>query len=469
MAAVTPTSHDAIVVGGGVGGLAAAFRLRQRRPDWRIAVVEAAPRWGGVISSERRDGLVLEHGPDSLIRTKPEGMRLIDDLGLRPRVQDTDPRFRGALIARGPRLVAIPEGLYLLAPGRWLPFLRSPILSWPGKLRVGLDLLLPRGPAARGEDESLAGFVRRRLGREALERIAQPMVGGIYTADPERLSLPFTMPQFAEMERSHRSLLLAMRARAKAQAGAAAAHGARYGLFASLEGGLQTLTDTLAERLDGCHLALGARAEGLTRRDGAWHLESPALSAPRLCLCLPAWAAAGLLGSVAPELAVELAAVPYAGVATVNLVYERAAIPALPAAAGFVVPAVEGRSLVAATFCHQKYPGRCPDDLVVLRAFVGGALHQDRLAAGDQAMLAGLAADLRDLLGIAAAPRRTVVSRWPEAMAQPVVGHGVRLARIRAAERALPGLALVGNGYEGVGVPDICAQAALAAERLAAG
>lgn len=462
-------THDAIVVGGGVGGLAAAFRLRQRRPDWRIAVVEAAPRWGGVVSSSRRDGCVLEHGPDSLIRTKPEGMRLIDDLGLRARVQDTDPRFRGALVARGPRLVPIPEGLYLLAPGRWLPFLRSPILSWPGKLRVGLDLLLPRGPAARGEDESLASFVRRRLGREALERIAQPMVGGIYTADPERLSLPFTMPQFAEMERGHRSLLLAMRARARAQAAAGGAHGARYGLFASLEGGLQTLTDALVARLEGCDLRLGACAEGLAWRDGAWRLAAPALAAPRLCLCLPAWSAAGLLGSAANELAVELASVPYAGVATVNLAFSRAAAPALPAAAGFVVPAVERRSLVAATFCHQKYPGRCPDDLVVLRAFVGGALHEDRLAAGDEAMVDGLLADLRDLLGLRAPPRWTQVSRWPAAMAQPVVGHGVRLARIRAAERALPGLALVGNGYEGVGVPDICAQAALAAERLAGG
>jgi oxygen-dependent protoporphyrinogen oxidase len=461
-------SHDVIVIGGGIGGLTTAFRVRQQRPQARIALLESSDRFGGVVATRRADDLVLELGPDSLIRTKPAGMQLISELGLDAQVQDTDPRFRASLIARGDRLLAVPDGLYLLAPGRWLPFLRSPLVSWPGKLRMGLDLVLPRGPAARGEDESLAAFVRRRLGREALERIAQPMIGGIYTADPERLSLPFTMPQFVEMEREHRSLLLAMRARARSQAAHANASGPRYGLFASLIGGLQTLTDALVGRLAGSDLRTGCVVNSVRRTTSGWSVATAhgELTAPALAICTPAHAAGHLLHETAPELARHCLAVPYAGVATVNLVYDRAAVPALPPAAGFVVPAVEGRSLIAATFCHQKYAGRSPDDRVVIRAFVGGASHAARLAVGDADMLAALAHDLRGLLGITVAPLTSVISRWDAAMAQPVIGHRERVTAIRRSERAIPGLALVGNGYEGVGIPDIIAQAQTAANRL---
>lgn len=462
-------TYDAIIIGGGIGGLTTAFRLRQRAPHARIAVLEAAARFGGVVATQRSPGLTLELGPDSLIRTKPAGMELIADLGLSALVQDTDPRFRSSLIARGNRLLPVPDGLYLLAPGRWLPFLRSPLVSWAGKLRMGLDLVLPRGPAAKGEDESLAAFVRRRLGREALERIAQPMIGGIYTADPEQLSLPFTMPQFVAMEREHRSLLLAMRARSRNQAANAGASGPRYGLFASLQGGLQTLTDALIARLHDCELRAACAVTGLSRTATGWAVMTSQgrLESTTVAICAPAHVAGRLLTGVDAALATQCHAVPYAGVATVNLVYDRAAIPALPPAAGFVVPAVEGRSLIAASFCHQKYAGRSPDDRVVIRAFVGGASHASRLEVDDAHLLAALTHDLRELLGITVPPLTTVISRWTAAMAQPIIGHRERLAAIRAAEHLIPSLALVGNGYEGVGVPDIIAQAQTAASRLA--
>lgn len=464
-------THDAIIVGGGIGGLTAAYRLHLRRPDWRIVVLESSARLGGVIATQRAPGLDLELGPDSIIRTKPAGMRLIADLGLGDQVQDTDPRFRASYIARGKRLLPVPEGLYLLAPGKWLPFLRSPLVSWLGKLRMGLDLVLPRGPAARGEDESLAAFVRRRLGREALERIAQPMIGGIYTADPERLSLTFTMPQFADMEREHRSLLLAMRARARTQQSTASASGPRYGLFASLTGGLETLIERLVERLAGCDLRTQCAATAITRQDHQWHVTTAqgTLSAPVVICAGPAHVAARLLSVIDPILATACAAIPYASVATVNLVYDRALIPALPPAAGFVVPAVEGRSLVAASFCHQKYPGRSAADTVVLRAFVGGACHAERLAVDDATVVAALRNDLRDLLGITVPPRQVVISRWRDAMAQPILGHRERLATIRQREATHPGLALIGNGYEGVGIPDVISQADAAVARLVPG
>ena len=257
------------IVGGGIGGLATAFRLREHAKQTNTAVsvtvYEAGARLGGVIATSHEQGFTLEHGPDSIVRSKPAGIQLIHDLGLDEALQPTQEFARSSLIAKGRRLLPIPEGLYLLAPAKLWPFALSPIISWPGKLRMALDLILPRRRAGLPE-ESLAEFVRRRLGREALERIAQPLVSGIYTADPEQLSLRATMPQFLEMERDHRSLILGMRKRAKDQS-VATARGPRYGLFASLIGGLQTLVDRLVERLrgPGCDLITNTRVETVVR------------------------------------------------------------------------------------------------------------------------------------------------------------------------------------------------------------
>lgn len=455
-----------LIVGGGIGGLALAFRLVQAGTAPRdITLVEAGSRWGGLLQSSRQDGFLLEHGPDSIIRAKPAGLALWRDLGLEDELQATEPGARRALIARGDRLHPVPEGLYLLAPGRIRPFVTSPLLSWRGKLRALGDLLLPRRAADAGE-ESLATFVRRRLGREVLERIAQPLVGGIYTADPERLSLDAAMPQVAQWEREHRSLILA--ARARARAGGAEAAGARYGLFVTLRDGLHRAVEALLARLDGVDLRLGTRATGLQRDGDSWlvglHVGGP-LRVSRVALALPAWAAAELLAPPAPPLAAELAAIPYAGAAILNLAFAPGTIPPLPDAAGFVVPACEGRTVLATTFMSTKYAGRAPEGHALLRVFVGGAMHGDALALDDAELIRRALADLRDLLGIRAEPSLARVDRWPRSMAQYHLGHRARVARIRAAEAAEAGLALIGNGYEGVGIPDVIAQADAAAGR----
>lgn len=467
-----------IIIGGGIGGLACAFRLRQRLPHATITVVDAAPRLGGTLQTINEHGLVLELGPDSIIRTKPAALALIADLGLSDEVQATAPAARSSLIARGNRLVPVPEGLYLMAPGKLWPFAWSRLISWRGKLRMLQDFFIP--PRISDDDESLASFVRRRLGREALDRIAQPLVSGIYTADPEQLSLAATMPQFVSMERSHGSLLLAMRARMRDQS-TAQASGPRYGLFASLRGGLGTLSATLIERLTAERVGLrsACKATGIRRAaDGSWKVtliqvadsESQAAEivfADAVVVAGPAWTASAILRDVDAPLSAQLAGIPYAGVATVNLVFRRDSMPQLPNAAGFVVPAIEGRSLIACTFSSQKWANRTPDDVVVLRAFVGGALHAHHLDRDDATMVSAIMRDLRDLLHIHSEPLRTVVTRWPRAMAQYHVGHLARITAIRAAEGHLPGLALIGNGYEGVGIPDIIAQADTAAQRLA--
>jgi oxygen-dependent protoporphyrinogen oxidase len=455
-----------VIVGGGIGGLALAFRLRQRLPQAGITVLEATERWGGVIRTTREDGLLLEHGPDAILRTKPAGMRLIDDLGLTSEVIGTRPEARRSLIAKGNRLLPVPEGFYLLAPGRWLPFLASPLVSWRGKARMALDLLLPRRRS--GGDESLAAFVRRRLGREALARIAQPLVAGITTADPERLSVAAAFPQLLEMEAEHRSLLLAMRARSRAARarGESDASGARYGLFATLAGGLGRLIERLRERLGDCELRTGVRVERIIRDGDGFRLATSAgeLPAGRVALALPANAAAPLAAMLDAELGARLAEVPYAGVAVANLAWDRADC-APPEAAGFVVPAIEGRRLIAASCTDRKFPGRAPADRTLLRAFVGGALGEQTLSLGDGELLAAVQADLRVLLGAIGPPQLARVTRHPAAMAQHVLGHRERVAALRAREAGCPGLGLVGNGYEGQGIPDVCAQADALAER----
>jgi len=458
------------VVGGGISGLAAAYRLRQALPQARLTIFEAAPQWGGVIASRRRQGALCELGPDSLLR-KPAALSLIHDLGLDDELRATRPEARRALIVHGQELLPIPEGFYLLAPGRIWPFLRSPLVSVRGKLRMALDLLLPaRDPAA--PDESLAGFVRRRLGAEALARLAQPLVAGITTADPEQLSVAAVFPQLIAMESRHRSLLMAMRARLHDSP----ASGARYGLFATLAGGMQRLTDALVASLastpEVCTLrhstavtalecsAAGARRTGnpalpavrLTTAHGPWQGE-------RVVLALPAHASARLVRGLDGPLADLLDSIPYAPVATVNLAWPRSACLGLPAAAGFVVPAAEGRALLAATFADQKFDGRAAPGQMLVRAFLGGALRPQLVAHSDDELAVIATREVAELLHIAVPPLWSLVARYPQAMPQYTVGHQRRLAAIETRAAAHPPLALLGNGFTGIGIGDLCAAA----------
>jgi len=301
------------------------------------------------------------------------------------------------------------------------------------------------------------------------------LISGIYTADPEQLSMISTMPLFLEMEQTHRSLILAMRARSQ-QADMATASGPRYGLFTSLRGGLQTLIDTLVARLASAsdsgrqrvEMRLRAPVSAVVRNQGRLTvaLEDEYLDADQVVIVTPAHAAGAIVKTLDQLLSYLLVTIPYAGVVTVNLGFARGQIPALPEAAGFVVPAVEDRTVIACTIASGKYAERAPADGVLLRAFAGGALHPGDCELSDAQLLAAVMADLRALLGIAGEPSLVRIHRWPKAMAQFVLGHGERVQGIRLRERAVAGLALVGNGYEGVGIPDIIAQADQAAIRL---
>jgi oxygen-dependent protoporphyrinogen oxidase len=461
-----------VVVGGGVAGLAAAHRLVELTgaagPPLALALLEARDRLGGTIQTERAGGFVLESGADSFISEKPWALALAERLGLGPRLLRTDDRYRRTYVVRGGRLHPLPDGFLLLAPVRIRPFLGSPLFSWRGKLRMALDLVLPRRPA--DGDESLAGFVTRRLGREALERVAEPLVAGIYTADPERLSLAATMPRFLALEREHRSLILGLR-RSAGRSEVAGASGARWSLFVTLAGGMGELVEALAARLPPNTVRLGCAATAIRRGDGGarWRVglaDGRALAADAVVLAGEAPRMAGLVREVDAELGRLLGQIAYASSVVVTLAYPRAAVRHPLDGFGFVVPRAEAPAVLACTFSSVKYPGRAPAGAVVLRAFLGGARRAGLLAHDDPALVALAEADLRGWLGIDGSPLLTRVARHPAAMPQYEVGHLTRVAAIETRLAALPGLHLVGAAYRGVGIADCVRSGEESAETL---
>ena len=341
-----------VVVGGGITGLAAAHRVtelaRERGIELDLKVIEAQDRVGGTIATEHVDGFVIEAGPDSFLSEKPWALALCRRLGMESQLLRTDDRFRKVFVWYRGRLHPLPDGFQLLAPTRLLPFATSSLFSWPGKLRMAMDVLLPRGG---GDDESLGAFVRRRLGREALERVAQPLVAGIYTADPDDLSLAATMPRFLETERRHRSLILGLR-RALRTAPAPGTSGARFSLFVTLADGMGALVRTLAERLPDSSVVLRQRVASLQRVPGRWQVataDGARFDADRVVLAVESHGAARLLRHVDPALATLLGEIEYAGAVTVSLGYRRADVPHPLDGFGFVVPRTEGKSILAGT------------------------------------------------------------------------------------------------------------------------
>lgn len=481
-----------VVIGGGITGLAAAHRVLEcsvaSRKEVELVLIEASARLGGVVKTDERDGFLLERGPDSFLSEKPAGIELAKRLGLESHLIETNQNHRRSFIVREGRLLPVPAGFNLLAPALLWPFFTSDIFSWTGKARMALDLLLPRRSPNGVADESLAQFVRRRLGREALERMAQPMVGGIYTADPETLSLRATMPRFLEMERQHRSLILGLRKARSGQAGAGDAElpgtvskgqasGARYSLFLSFDRGMQLLTDKLAERISNFASSqlnttvesLDREPEPITGQRPRWKIRTnrgETLDADAVCLALPSYVTAGLLHNIDAQLASELDGISYASSATINLAYKQEDIPHPLDGFGFVVPFIEKRTVMACTFSSVKFAGRAPEGYALLRAFVGGALQPEVMGLTESELVARVRNDLRDLLGIQQQPLFTEVSRWNRSMPQYYVGHIDRVRRLKDRTASLPGLALAGNAYSGLGLPDCIRSGESAAEKV---
>lgn len=456
------------VIGGGISGLTLAWAALRARPDLEVRIYEARDRIGGAIDSRRVGDLLLEGGPDSLITDKPAGLQLCQDLGLEDKLQATTTDDRRALVVKNGKLIPIPEGFRLLAPTRFLPFVLSPVISFPGKLRMGLDLVLPR--RKEEGDETLASFVVRRLGREALERLAQPLVGGIYGGDPEKLSLQATMPRFMDLEKKYGSVTLGMlagiRAARKAGSQAGGTSGARYGLFASLEGGIGTLVTRLLELLPPEAVRANCKVESVRPEGGRWVVRADGAEETfdAVALAMPTWASAEVAG-FDPDLARGLAAINYHSSAAVNLVYRRDQVPRKLDAFGWVVPRIEGRITLACTYASVKYAGRAPADKVILRGFAGGSGREADVDKPAEELVEDVKRDFRELMGLQGDPEYVWCCRWHKTMPHYELGHLDRVAALERRVAAHSGLFVTSNGFRGVGIPDCVRQAREAADR----
>ncbi len=458
------------IVGGGVSGLTAAYRLHQLLPMAELRLFEAGARLGGPLSTLPREGLVLEQGADNFLTRDPAAVDLCRELGLADELIPTSSENRRALVVCRSRLERVPEGFVLMQPRSLRGILRSPVLSLRGKLRLLAEPLMPRrtGGKAGEADESVAEFATRRLGREAFQRLVEPLLAGIYVADAHHLSLAATMPEFLAAERDHGSLWRGRRA----ALGDNAAAGARYRQFLSLARGMESLIDALAAALPEDSISVGVSVRELegVAPDG-WQLHTSAGTTERfdgVVLAVPAARAAALVHSVNRELSTLLAQITAASSAVITLVYRREQIGRPLDGFGFVVPRVENRPILAGSFPSVKFPDRGPSDLVPVRVFVGGALRGESLKQDDARLIDVAQHEMANLIGAQGAPLEAIVARWPESMPQYHVGHLALVEKIDQRAAAHPGLALAGASYRGVGIPQCIRSGRAAAERLAA-
>lgn len=467
------------VVGGGLSGLAAAHRLielsRLNQVPIEVTLFEANSRLGGIVGTRQIGDYLVDTGADSFLTNKPGAVGLCRRLGLEHRLVATNPRFRGAHVLFEGRPVPVPEGFQLMSPSAIWPMLTTPVLSPWGKARMFMEPLVPPANLA---DESLASFVRRRFGQETLERLVQPLVGGIYTSDPERLSLAATLPRFLEMEQKYGSVMRASMSRqsdlnqrpAGNDATDVKSSGARYGLFAALAGGMEELLNALRSAVAaGSRVRTGARIRKVHRNnrgDGGYQVELADGSVEAfdsVIIATTAYQAATLLNDLDSSLADDLNGIDYASSAIVVTAHKLANIRHPLNSFGLVVPHRERRRILATSFSSRKFPERAPADSVLMRTFVGGAMQPELYDLDDDELSRIVTEELSDIFGVQGDPEFSLIVRYPRAMPQYYVGHLDRVARIEAKTASHPGLALAGNAYRGVGVPDAIASGEAAA------
>jgi oxygen-dependent protoporphyrinogen oxidase len=462
-----------VVIGGGITGLACANRLLELAKEsgvrLQVSLFEAGPRPGGIFESEKRDGFLLEKGPDSFISEKPAALALAKRLGLENEIIGTRAAHRRSFVARRGGLIPLPEGFYLIAPTRVRAFIHSPLLSFSGKARVLSEVMIP---ARRGAaDESVAAFVRRRFGQEALERIGQPMLAGIYTGDPEQLSLSATMPRFRELETRYGSVIRGLIAEAKKKKeDLGGVSGPRYGLFLSFKNGIETLTRELARRLPPGSVKLGAEIRDVSYNwaRGKWKLlaDHGEAEADAVCCAVPAPVASRLLSKLSKKLSGQLDSLVHESVVTINFAFRRGDIAHALDGFGFVVPRTEQSPLIACGFLSQKFEGRAPEGHVLLRAFAGGVFGKKFLELEDNTLKDIIRRELAGFLGITADPLFAVLRRHSRSMVQYRLGHFEWVARVRSELKEFRGLHLAGPAFKGAGIPDCIEDAEEQAARL---
>lgn len=453
------------IVGGGISGLAAAFALDERRragEALQFVVYESGPRFGGVLFTEQVEGCLIEAGPDSFLTEKPWAADLCRRLGIEDQLIGSNDGDRKTYILVKGRLVPMPDGLMFMVPTELAPALLTTLFSAATKLRVAREWWYPARQS--NGDESVGALVERHYGAEMVDRLADPLLAGVYGGEASQLSARAVLPRFVEMESKYGSLGRGMLAARKnirqSQPGPP--------IFSSLKGGMQQLAEALVGRLSPDVLRANSPVQAVQRQDRGWVVSAGYASDQfdGVIVATPANAAAPLLEIASADLASELRAISYSSSVTVALGFGRDVRATLPAGFGFLVPRREGKRLLAATFVHNKFPHRAPIDRALVRCFLGGSRDEQVLQLSDQDILEIVREELRQILGLKAEPLFARTFRWRSAMAQYAVGHLDRLQRIEGLVKQLPGLALAGNGYRGIGVPDCIRSGEAAVQQL---
>ena len=486
------TKFRIAVIGGGISGLATAWYLERGLaekglPNASVHVLDSGKRVGGVIQTlshehsnpiapEFSEPYLIEYGADNFATLLPDAMQLVREMGLESEFITPKKDFRIAQVVHNGKLYPIPNGFSLMQPTRMGAILATPILSFPARLRVLAEAFVK--PKIDQEDESVASFAIRRLGNECFERLVEPIVGGIFTAKAETLSMQAAMPQFVRMEREYGSLIRAAFAKRRNMSvegrSAREASGARYDQFVAPKRGMSWWLEELARPL-GNRLHLHSTATSLRELDsGRWevkyrqsdygheHLEI----FDAICLALPGYRSAELLSAPYPTVATHLRRIPYASSAIAVLALSRAEIKRNAFCFGSISPAIEHRNCLAISLSSEKYSGRCPDDTVLARVFMGGALRSDLLNQDDETLLKLAKQEMAELFGPRSKPKWERVVRWEQAMPQYLVGHLNLVREIRTQVSKIDTLELTSNAFDGVGIPQCVRGAKQSAERL---
>ena len=443
------------IIGGGISGLAAAFTLEEKR---RVGVpveyvlYEANPRLGGVVVTERVEGCLVEAGPDSFLTEKLWAADLCREIGLGDQLIGSNDRQRKTYILAKGKLVVMPDGLMFMVPTKILPTVFSPLFSMRTKVRMAAEWFHP--PQQVKSDETVAEFVGRHYGAEVVDLLADPLLSGVYGGEASQLSMPAVLPRFVDMEAKHGSLGRAMLSARRKMA--AAAKGPPPPLFTSLKEGMQQMVDALLAHLDANSLRPSTLVQSVIPQEGGWTVSAGYQSDQfdALIIATPAPAASVLLQMAYENLSRELGEIRYSSSVTITLGYDHNVRRSLPPGFGFLVPRSEGRRMLAATFVHNKFPHRAPESRALIRCFLGGSRDEQILHSSHDEILKIVRDELKQILGLAAEPLFARIYKWKGAMAQYGVGHHERVQRIESLRKKLPGLALAGNAFTGIGVPD---------------
>jgi len=447
------------IIGGGISGLSAAFTLEEKRQSGapiEYVLFESAPRLGGVLLTDHVDGCLVEAGPDSFIREKPWAADLCRKLGLADQlIGSNDADRKTYIVVRKndrDRLVVMPDGLMFMVPTKILPTVMSPLFSLGTKMRMAAEWFHP--PHKVAGDETVAQLVERHYGSEMVDLLADPLLSGIYGGEASQLSVRAVLPRFADMEAQHGSLGRAMLASRKKMA--LAAKGPSRPLFTSLKEGMQQMVDALLTRLEPSALRTSSIVQSVQPQDDGWTVSAGYASDQfdAIIIAAPAHAAAAALQTADANLSRELYQINYSSSITVTLGFDESVRSSLPPGFGFLVPRSAGHRMLAATFVHNKFPHRAPANRALIRCFLAGARDEEILSSSEDEILAIVRDELRQIIGLKAEPLFARVYKWKAAMAQYSVGHLDRVARIQSLCERLPGLALAGNGFSGIGVPD---------------